>query len=135
MNPLGTDYEGWTYWYFGGTRLYREIPLPQGSSKRSTEWMNVTDFSFDLICSTTEEWHNLIKKFQPSNRSSNKELASTLCDIGLKAISEFEAREAARQAKEAARLKREAKLEKAKKVELLPKKRSSRLEVKVNGID
>jgi hypothetical protein len=86
--------------------------------------MNSTDFSFDLVCSTAEEWHDMVKKFQPSNRSSSKELASTVCEIGLEAIRILDARETAR-------LRREAKIERAKKVELLPKKRSSRLEVKV----
>lgn len=123
MDPLGTDNEGWSYWYFGGTRLYREVPLPQGSNnKRGT----LKDFTFEIACSTAEEWHEMINKLQsPSNQSSStKELASKVLPISSEVISIFEA-------KEAARLKREAKIQRVKNAELLPKKRSRRLEVKV----
>lgn len=119
--PLGTDYEGWTYWYFGDTRLYREIPIPNG--KRGTDMMNTTDYTFQLLCATVEEWHQVVKKFQPSKRAASKELASTLCEIGLEVIAKLESRAAAL-------AKKELKMKRAKELELIPKKRSRRLEAK-----
>lgn len=104
------------------TRLYREIPIPCG--KRGTNITDITDFTFELSCSTEEEWHQVIKKFQPSNRTSSKELATKICDIGLIVIGKLEA-------KAATIARHEAKLRRAKELELIPKKRSRRLEVKV----
>ncbi|KAI9354961.1 hypothetical protein BD770DRAFT_391799, partial [Pilaira anomala] len=120
IEPLGTDYQGWTYWYFDDTRLYREIPMPTG--KRGQNKMN-SDYTFQLVCSTEEEWHDLIKTFQPSNRTSNKELSGKLIEIGLNVISKLESRKVAK-------ARNEAKLKRTKELELIPKKRSRRLEVK-----
>lgn len=86
--------------------------------------MNATDYTFQLLCSNAEEWHGVVKKFQPSNRASSKELSLTLCEIGLEVIGKLEAR-AASLAKKELRIKR------AKELELVPKKRSRRLEAKV----
>ncbi|CAO3657571.1 unnamed protein product [Mucor hiemalis] len=119
--PLGSDYEGWTYWYFGDTRLYREVPIPNG--KRGTDMMNATDYTFQLLCSNAEEWHGVVKKFQPSNRASSKELSLTLCEIGLEVIGKLEARAASL-------AKKELKIKRAKELELVSKKRSRRLEAK-----
>ncbi|KAI9486265.1 MAG: hypothetical protein EXX96DRAFT_476219 [Benjaminiella poitrasii] len=116
MDPLGIDYEGWSYWYFGDTRLYREIPL---SNKKGS----LPDFTFELVCSTVEDWHEIVKRFQPKNRTSNRELADHICEIGLEVIGKLEAREATR-------LKNEAKLKRAKELELIPRKRSRRLETR-----
>lgn len=33
VDPLGVDHDGVTYWYFYGTRLYREDPLPKESKE------------------------------------------------------------------------------------------------------
>ncbi|KAI7897782.1 uncharacterized protein BX663DRAFT_490608 [Cokeromyces recurvatus] len=118
MNPLGKDHEGWTYWYFGGTRLYREIS-PRILSKKS--YQELPNFTFELVCSSIEEWHKIVKDFQA--RTSNRDLVTHICKIGLEVIDKLEAREAAR-------LRNEAKLKKIKELELLPRKRSRRLEVK-----
>lgn len=94
--------------------------MPTG--KRGQNKMN-TDYTFQLVCSTEEEWHDLIKTFQPSNRTSNKELSGKLIEIALNVISKLEYRKVAQ-------ARHEAKLKRTKELELIPKKRSRRLEVK-----
>lgn len=101
------------------TRLYREIPIPYG--KRGNDLISSTDFTFQLVCSTEQEWHETVKAFQNSRKS--RELYAKICEIGLEVIAKLEAREATR-------IKNEAKLKRAKELELIPKKRSSRLEAK-----
>jgi hypothetical protein len=64
-----------------------------------------------------------VKKFQPSKRTSSKELSTKIREIGLEVVGKLEAREATR-------VRNEAKLKRAKELELIPKKRSSRLEAK-----
>lgn len=86
--------------------------------------MNTTYYTFQLLCSTVEEWHEVVKRFQPSKRAASKELASALCDLGLEVIAKLEARAAAL-------AKKELKMKRAKELELIPKKRSRRLEAKV----
>ena len=80
------------------------------------------------MCSTIDGWKDTLKKFQPSKRLANKELASAINTLGSEVIANLEA-------KEEARLRQEAKIEKAKKMELIPKKRSRRLEAKVIAIE
>ncbi|GAA5809488.1 hypothetical protein MFLAVUS_002896 [Mucor flavus] len=120
VEPLGTDYQGWKYWYFGDTRLYREIPIPNG--KRGQTIIDI-DFTFQLVCSTEQEWQDIITAFQPCNRTGNKELCSKIIEIGSQVIHKLEA-------VKAAKARNEAKLKRSKELELIPKKRSSRLEVK-----
>ncbi|KAI8068973.1 hypothetical protein BDF21DRAFT_454578 [Thamnidium elegans] len=120
VEPLGTDYQGWTYWYFGDTRLYREIPIPNG--KRGQNIID-TDFTFQLMCSTEQEWQDTITTFQPCNRTGSKELRSKIIEIGSQVIHKLES-------VKAAKARKEAKLRRSKELELIPKKRSSRLEVK-----
>lgn len=126
ISPLGNDYAGWVYWYFGDNRLYREIPLPTG--KKGASIADTLEFTFELVCSTIDGWKDTLKKFQPSKRLANKELASAINTLGSEVIANLEA-------KEEARLRQEAKIEKAKKMELIPKKRSRRLEAKVIAIE
>ncbi|KAL9548582.1 hypothetical protein MBANPS3_005616 [Mucor bainieri] len=119
--PLGNDYEGWVYWYFGGDRLYREIPLPIG--RKTVTLSDTLEFTFELVCSTIQEWKDVIDKFKPTKRTSNKELASAITALGKEVVAKLEAREEYR-------LKNEAKIKRARELELMPKKRSRRLEVK-----
>lgn len=125
ISPLGSDYAGWVYWYFGDNRLYREIPLPTG--KKGASIADTLEFTFELVCSTIDGWKDTLKKFQSSKRLANKELASAINTLGLEVIASLEA-------KEEARLRQEAKIKKAKEMELIPKKRSRRLEAKVIAI-
>jgi hypothetical protein len=75
------------------------------------------------VCSSKEDWDNIIKQFQPSKRASA--ISIQINEIGSLVLSKIEAREATR-------LRNEAKVKKTKELELLPRKRSRRLEVKVD---
>ncbi|KAI8992405.1 hypothetical protein BDB01DRAFT_778365 [Pilobolus umbonatus] len=120
VQPLGSDYDGWVYWYFGDTRLYREIPL--STIKKEQDIMSMDDFTFQLVCSTIEEWSDLINKFQHA-KGNQKELGRNLVEIGSSVILKL-------RAEETSRLKYEAKIRRMKELELLPKKKSRRLEIK-----
>ncbi|CAO3614784.1 unnamed protein product [Mucor fragilis] len=119
--PLGSDYEGWVYWYFGDDRLYREIPLPVG--RKTVTLSDTREFTFELACSTIQDWRDMIEKFKPTKRTSNRDLASAISALGREMVAKLEAREEYR-------LRNEAKIKRARELELMPKKRSRRLEVK-----
>ncbi|CEP19650.1 hypothetical protein [Parasitella parasitica] len=118
VSPLGTDCEGWVYWYFGHQRLYREVPLVIGK-----KGPDALEFSFELVCYTIEQWKETIEKLKSVKRPANKKIAKTVNALGAEVIVEIEA-------KEKARLAHEAKMKRARELELMPKKRSRRLEVK-----
>ncbi|CAO3589420.1 unnamed protein product [Absidia cylindrospora] len=123
MNPeemracsIGKDASGWSYYIFGDSRLYREIAF----SPRKKE----TDYTFELIATTQDEWQSWMDKFSlNSSKALERSLAQDLYEHGTVVIQKFET-------KKAAKLREEAKLERAKKFDMLPKKRSRRIEVK-----
>ncbi|KAG1552253.1 hypothetical protein G6F51_001342 [Rhizopus arrhizus] len=121
LSPLGKDNEGWSYWYFGGNRLYRETPIPSG--KKGMQTLKNNQFTFELVCSSLEEWEKIMNRFQPSKKIAPRELSEKIIEIAEKIIGRIKA-------KEIAKVKQEAKLKRAKELELIPKKRSRRLEVK-----
>lgn len=110
------------YWYFGDDRLYREIPIPIG--RKPLTIADTLEFTFELVCATIQDWRDMIEKFKPTKRTSNRDLASAITTLAREMVAKLEAREENR-------LRHEAKIKRAKELELMPKKRSRRLEVKV----
>lgn len=85
IEPLGHDKNGSAYWYFFGTRLYRE-DYPKGNSTKSSVWQT--------ICFTEEDWSSLAKKIQNSKNRKESALYKTLTEDFLPTIpSLFKAKE------------------------------------------
>ncbi|CAO3703231.1 unnamed protein product [Rhizopus stolonifer] len=120
LSSLGKDSEGWSYWNFGN-RLYRETPISIG--KRAVKAIQENQFTFELVCSTLEEWEKLLEDLQQKKIFRSKEIVCTISKIGEDVITKIKA-------KQISQAKREARLLKEKEYESIPKKRSRRLEVK-----
>lgn len=69
VEPLGTDNNNSAYWYFYGTRLYRE-DFRNRSKKGKSVWQ--------VICFTEDDWFQLAKKFKESTTKVEKQLYQTL---------------------------------------------------------
>lgn len=75
IDPLGYDNNGSAYWYFFGTRLYRE-DYPKGT--KNSIWQ--------VICFTEEDWINLANKFKNSKGRKESALYKTLTENFLPTI-------------------------------------------------
>lgn len=84
IEPLGEDATGSVYWYFYGTRLYRE-----DFKKRERIWQ--------VICFTEQDWQNLANKFKLSKSRKESALYRILTEDFLPNIPVlFKAKEAER---------------------------------------
>lgn len=70
IDPLGTDANNSIYWYFFGTRLYREDINKINNNKKG---LAKSDRVWQVICFTEQDWQNLASKFKHSK--SRKEIA------------------------------------------------------------
>lgn len=90
IQPLGFDSNDSVYWYFFGTRLYRE-DFKKGANKQKS------DRIWQVICFTEEDWHNLANKFKDSKSRKEQSLFKCLTEDFLPNIPViFKAKEAER---------------------------------------
>lgn len=95
VEPLGFDSKGSTYWYFYGTRLYREDKLTAAEKKKRRSIANsaqeingnnltdcisepIGDTVWQVICFTEEDWNKLAAKFKRSTNAKERDLYATL---------------------------------------------------------
>lgn len=71
VEPLGYDSNESAYWYFYGTRLYREDFKTKNNKKKSV---------WQVICFTEDDWFQLTKKFKKSTCKAEKQLHHTLSE-------------------------------------------------------
>ncbi|XP_072385619.1 uncharacterized protein dikar [Diabrotica undecimpunctata] len=71
VEPLGYDSNDSAYWYFYGTRLYRE-DFASKNDKKKTVWQ--------VICFTQDDWLQLTKKFKKSTNKAERQLHHTLSE-------------------------------------------------------
>jgi hypothetical protein len=90
IEPLGYDANGSIYWYFFGTRLYREdIRKGKKASQSDRVWQ--------VICFSEQDWQNLTNKFKCSKSSKESALYKILVENFLPSIPVlFKAKEAER---------------------------------------
>ncbi|KAJ8978285.1 hypothetical protein NQ317_009625 [Molorchus minor] len=71
VEPLGYDSKDSAYWYFYGTRLYREDFKTKNNKKKSV---------WQVICFTEDDWFQLTKKFKKSSCKAERQLHHTLSE-------------------------------------------------------
>ncbi|KAI9277637.1 hypothetical protein BY458DRAFT_504663 [Sporodiniella umbellata] len=121
FSALGKDNQGWSYWHFGN-RLYREAPISFG--KRIAKTLNENHLTFELICSTKQEWEKLLQNVTQKDLFKSKSTSAIITEIAEDTLAKIKAQETSQ-------ARREARSIKEKKYELAPKKKSRRLEAKM----
>lgn len=79
IEPLGFDEHGSTYWYFYGTRLYREdfLSISEKKKRRKLD-PNASDTIWQVICFTEDDWKNLAAKLEKSTNRRARALYNIL---------------------------------------------------------
>jgi len=104
VEPLGVDSNNVTYWYFYGTRLYKEVqpskkkrPKKKGKEEPDSDSRDEAEEEtpgWHLAASAESQWVDLTNKLKKSKKKQDKELYETLSDNFLPEIRKmFEERE------------------------------------------
>lgn len=84
VDPIGKDARGATYWYFFGTRLYRDdAPLKVRTSLDPVNHPSrtfTTVRGWNLVCRTSDDWSKLVTQFEKSTHHDEVALHCTLID-------------------------------------------------------
>ncbi|CAK1588824.1 unnamed protein product [Parnassius mnemosyne] len=113
VEPLGWDDNDSAYWYFYGTRLYREdiIKKPKGKSKKKKKRV------WQVVCFTEEDWTHLTEKFSKATSKVEKELYRSLSQNFLPEIPRL--------------FQEKERLQRKRLLELAPRRTSSRVLQKI----
>lgn len=85
VEPLGYDSKGSAYWYFFGTRLYREDYEGSASSRKGAKSVSSASSSkarsvWQVICFTEEDWKSLAGKLGGSRNENDRALHQQLVE-------------------------------------------------------
>ncbi|XP_045784196.1 uncharacterized protein LOC123880244 [Maniola jurtina] len=132
VEPLGWDDNDSAYWYFYGTRLYREdIIKRKGKSKKKKresrkrgwfygdDWLDddETDRVWQVVCFTEDDWTHLTEKFSRATSKVEKELHRSLSQNFLPEIPRL--------------FQEKERLQRKRLLELAPRRTSSRVLQKI----
>ncbi|CAB3225655.1 unnamed protein product [Arctia plantaginis] len=134
VEPLGFDDNYSAYWYFYGTRLYREdvVKKPKGKNKKKKnkesrkrgwfygdDWLDDDDTErvWQVVCFTEEDWTHLTEKFRKATSKVEKELYRSLSQNFLPEIPRL--------------FQEKERLQRKRLLELAPRRTSSRVLQKI----
>lgn len=77
VEPLGYDSNGSIYWYFYGTRLYREDHIATSHQQKKSIGDH-SDTVWQVICFTEDDWNNLVIKLEKTRNKKERDLLNIL---------------------------------------------------------